>query len=707
MYLQIKKNGNVKYLYLCESVYDKNTKKTKTRNVESYGNYEKLQKERPEFLAELEEKYGNKNIKKQNQRLDNFDKLKELIKKSDVLYSDDSNPIILNYGHQIFKQIWDNDLKLSEHFRYLKNKSKIDYSPDDIALYLSGLKLIDPKSHFDSYKNRHGFLGEPLGEASLNDLYRCLTFLSNNKKTILEHVNLKVSQTMNGRDLSMVFYDCTNCYFETPYNDLLQRSRKIHRLLRDQLREQNIGKDLNDIELDALIDEDPECKAIIDEFIGVPLRMQGSSKEQRRDLPIVSVALVIDKNAIPIDYIIFPGNKSEKKQMVESIEALKKQYNITDTLVVADGGLNSTENLNMLVDHDYGFAVSKSVLTLKKEFEKEFLDLEQYSPILDEQGNPTGTLYLSKPYVASKYIENDDEQGEQEQASENQESSSDNSSTNSENTQESSIDNNTTPKQTKAKRKKIEVECEIIYFYNEERRLTDLRKIESNIEKAKTAVSNKTKLSPTSSLWKQYTNSNVDPKDLKADSLKIDLIEKHKRRAGFTAILWKKSPNGSKLTAKDFGQIYQKLVRIEECFRIMKSNFSIRPMYVRTEDHINAHVLICILSLIVLRLLEIKLSSQNKKLTVSQIVRGFSEANLLLLEHDSECVFIKTNKMKEIIDTSGISQGYEDNYTNILLETLNLKKLKTYNTKQDLRLSLKYHSLEVSNDQLSFIRKSQ
>ena len=92
--------------------------------------------------------------------------------------------------------------------------------------------------------------------------------------------------------------------------------------------------------------------------------MRGMSKEHRYDLPLVSISLVIDENGFPIDFELYNGNTAEISKMQESISKMQEKYNVKNTVVVADRGLNSVSNLNMLQDNNYGFIVDQKISNL-------------------------------------------------------------------------------------------------------------------------------------------------------------------------------------------------------------------------------------------------------------------------------------------------------------------------------------------------------
>ena len=176
----------------------------------------------------------------------------------------------------------------------------------------------------------------------------------------------------------MFFYDVTNAYFEAPLTDEEKKYidhsnlEEIFKIINEYLKKHNLPQ-LN--ELEDYLDEydenlmsleacdpfklfDDKGRLVLENFPNdllyelkqyLFLRMRGLSKEHRFDLPLISIALVIDELGFPVDYEIYAGCSSEFTTMKQSIEKIKEKYHIEDTVLVADRGLNSAVNLQMLL----------------------------------------------------------------------------------------------------------------------------------------------------------------------------------------------------------------------------------------------------------------------------------------------------------------------------------------------------------------------
>lgn len=126
--------------------------------------------------------------------------------------------------------------------------------------------------------------------------------------------------------------------------------------------------------------------------------MRGPSKEHRFDLPLTSIALVINEEGIPIDFYVYAGNASEFKTMAASIESLKQKYNVKESIVVADRGLNSAANLKMLQSNDLGFLMAQKVSNLDQKTTKAMFDPEGYVPII-RQGEEVARFKVVKDWT--------------------------------------------------------------------------------------------------------------------------------------------------------------------------------------------------------------------------------------------------------------------------------------------------------------------
>ena len=684
-YVTTKTTSGKKYLYVIDVSTGPDNKRHQ-KIIESYGNYEKALSKDPDIVEKL---------KKKHHCLSNIERAAAAVMQVSeeialpppdsqdfsFTFRSDSTAVSLIYGLRALYPIWDGDLKLNYKLNYLQARnSDLKGKLNEIAFYLTARKLIEPVSQYRAYREQNLFLHDPLSEVPLRDLYNTLSFIEDNRSEIMKYLNTRV-QDVIGRTMTMVFYDCTNVYFETPYDDKQLLFRQLVKIVKEASEHVGISPE----QIDELAD-DPDVidralfrltQLVSDETC---FRMRGLSKEHRYDLPLVSIALVIDTNGIPIDFEVFPGNKSEYHTMPKLIKDMVDKYQIKKTIVVADRGLNSFANLKMLQDAGLGFIVAQKVSNLKGQYEQEMLnlqdgykpwdsetrlDIEQNAELFDDTGIEADLIYKRCKFKKEGYIM--DEQGE---------------------------------------RKKHQLDCEIMYTYSKKRHERDINQLESDIALARKAVLEKKDMSPTTSAgWRSLVNTRKEVLETeeqkaeaqkeeviitaeseetennteqnkskkktgrkkssaylyKAESLKEEVIEHRRKLAGFAAIVYKDGSNSTTaMTDDDLMRSYHQLVKIEECFRIMKTNFTVRPVFVRTREHIIGHITLCVIALIISRILELRLERNNHKLSLNEIQEALKSRVTAVSSDGNVGIFLKNTEFRNIYTKENMEASVED-----------------------------------------------
>ena len=613
MFLYHQKTAAGVYLYLRES-YRENGKVQK-RKIQSFGNIKKLP---PEKIKELEQKYGTGKEKAiQAERVHKLNERLSLatLSEEDEDYAARPHSAMLHYGHLLLSRLWEQELKLSYKIGYLqKNKTQITaYEVNNIAFFLAALKLIDPASNLKAYENQTNFLCNPIEGILIDNIYAGLDFMGEHKEAIMKYVCKSLQNTNYRQKPRMLFYDCTNCYFETPYDD-----RELFRIRFIRARRRELHKGGLTYEAISKIIEGDDFKNELTaaekaaEEAGLFLRMRGVSKEQRYDLPLISAALVIDDCGIPLDFEVYEGNSSEYTKMPENMAALKKKYNVEDVFMVADRGLNSTENLNMLLNEGMGFIVAQKVSNQTRKIRDLMLARDGWKPYrgaVDKSGKIYNAASESDKLGFFDYKICDFEKTARVADPDNP-----------------------------SKKKTITVKCKIMFTFDKKRQERDLRKLEEEVLRANEAIAQKQLMGRAGgSGWRSLVKTTAEEDQKKkeiyrASALKDNVIKERKAIAGYSAMVY--SPSRKDLKANnmiadlDVLNSYQHLVKIEECFRIMKTNFSIRPMYVRLGRRIIGHCLICILALVMMRMLEIKLAAKGWALSPEKLCQALYDAEV-------------------------------------------------------------------------------
>lgn len=316
-------------------------------------------------------------------------------------------------------------------------------------------------------------------------------------------------------------------------------------------------------------------------------RKKGPSKEHRPD-PIVQMGLLIDSNGIPMAFNTFSGGDSEKTSLLPIIRRVKKDYGLERIIAVADRGLNTSDNTAFLAGtndddsrgHD-GYVYGQSVLSADKEFKAWVLNTEGYihSKEVDKDGE--AVIFTHKSRIYAKTIQLVNRRGK--------------------------------------RSLKMTIYQKQMAYYSEKYAQKQKRERELVLRKAKDLIANPGKYTRATSIGAagyikniKFVKETGEVSDGINLSLNLDKIAEEEKYDGYYSIV----TSEKELSDQEIRDIYRGLWQIEESFKIIKSEFRARPVYLRTENHINAHFLICFVALLILRVLEYKL---DKKYPIKQI----------------------------------------------------------------------------------------
>jgi len=515
-------------------------------------------------------------------------------------FDDDTFNIGYAYLKTIFKQL-DIDSILKEK----QYASKMEYSLSKCCELLTYSRILDPGSIKYTYEHKNQFF-EPF-DLSIDDLYRCLRPLLDCKedifKTIWENTKEKYK-----RDASTSYYDCTNYYFEIEYDD-------------------------------------EDTKNANGEIIKKGLRKRGPEKNHRPD-PIVEMGLLLDKQGFPISYNLFSGSTQEKETLIPEIHNIKRRHSIDKVIVVADRGLNCSDNMIKMAGIDLdkqnrdGYIYGQSVRGADKEFKDWILsDNYKIDKITDDEGNEIIFKHKSRIYPRKMYITRDDKG---------------------------------LTKSGNKKKQSIIVDQKQMVYYSQKYADKQKRDRQMVIEKAKDLIKNPGAYTRATSYGAAGYINNIkfdketgvvsNGSELSLNQAKIDEDAKFD---GYYSIV----TSEENLSDLELRNIYKGLAKIEETFKITKSEFNARPINVRLEDHIDTHFLICFIGLVIIRILQ---DETNNKYTLK---------NLLEKMKNFKCTHETGNLYKLI--------GYkpEIQYLNRKLRvSLDMK----YSTREEIKKILKY-----------------
>ena len=518
----------------------------------------------------------------------------------DNTFEDDTFNIGYAYLKTIFKELDINSV--------LKNKqysSNIEYSLSKACELLTYSRIINPGSIKYTYEHKNQFF-EPF-DLSLDDLYRCLKPLLECKEDIFKTIWENTKEKYH-RDASTSYYDCTNYYFEIEYDD-------------------------------------EDIKSDNGEIIKKGLRKRGPEKNHRPD-PIVEMGLLLDKQGFPISYNLFSGNTSEKETLIPEIHNIKRRHNIDKVIVVADRGLNCSDNMIKMAGIDLdkenrdGYVYGQSVRGADQEFKNWILSGDyKIDKIIDDEGNEIIFKHKSRIYPKKMYITRDDKG---------------------------------LTKSGNKKKQSITVDQKQMVYYSQKYADKQKRDRQMVIEKAKDLIKNPGAYTRATSYGAAgYINNIKFDKETGVVSngselsLNIEKITEDEKLDGYYSIV----TSEENLSDLELRNIYKGLSKIEETFKITKSEFNARPINVRLEDHIEAHFLICFIALVIIRILQDKI---NNKYTIKNLLENMKKF---------KCTHETGNLYKFI--------GYkpEIQYLN---RKFGLNMDKKYDTRENIKKILKY-----------------
>lgn len=366
-------------------------------------------------------------------------------------------------------------------------------------------------------------------------------------------------------------------------------------------------------------------------------RKKGPSKEHRPN-PIRQMGLLMDSRNFPMAFNTFSGGESEKTSLLPTIRRVKKDFNIERVVTVADRGLNTSDNTYLMAGkndnkckHNDGYVYGQSVLGGDKEF-KNFV-LNQSGYVSESRIDKHNKLYdfKCKSRVFAKQITVKDENGKR------------------------CLVDTTYQKQ--------------VVYWSSKYATKQKKERDLVIAKAKDLIANPRKYNRATSIGAAGYINNIKfiketgeiPDGLEL-SLKLDKIKEEEKYDGYYSIV----TSELNLSDNEIIKIYSGLWEIEESFRIIKSEFKARPVYVSTEEHIDAHFLICFVSLLIFRILEYKLEN---KFTTRQIRDSLIE---LSCSHLTENCYLFDFR-NEVIEE--IEKIFNVDFSNKIVKKSEIKKI--------------------------------
>ena len=543
MRLQIVKSKNAQSLYVVKTIY--NNKKRTNKVVEKLGTYENLKKKLyPNEPIEWAKKYVEELNKQEQEGTRNI-----IVKYNPTKIIEKDVQKLFNGGYLFLEKIY-YELGIDKICKQISEKYKFEYDLNNILSRLLYGRIIFPSSKLATYNLSKQFIEQPNFE--LQHIYRALEVISKENEFIQSEL-YKNSLKKSKRNTGILYYDCTNYFFEI---------------------EQEEG-----------------------------LKQYGPSKEHRPN-PITQMGLFMDGDGIPLAFNISPGNTNEQGTLTPTEEKILKDFELSKFIVCTDAGLASTDNRKFNNKDERAFITTQSIKKLKKHLKEWALtkagwklsgDLKEYDISKLEESEETIEKYKNKVFYKERWIKED------------------------------------------GLEQKFIVTFSLKYKYYQQQ-------IRNNqIERAQKAMNNKNfKLEKCNQNdYKRFITKTAVTKDCEvADnnvlSLNTKQIEKEEQYDGFYGVCTNLDDN-----AEEIIKINQRRWEIEESFRIMKSEFKARPVYLSRDDRITAHFTTCFLALVLHRYLEKEL---EEKYTATQIIDTLRNMNLIKHNEDGYIpVFTRTD----------------------------------------------------------------
>ena len=345
MRLGISKSKNSTLFYIIKD-YTKNGKRS-TKIVEKIGNLEEVK-----ILAgNIDYKVWLKNyVKKYNE--EHGQKEIVLIKKNNKKIIEMNKKVSFNVGYLFLQKLY-NELHINDICKEIENKYQFHFDLNEIFSYLVFARIIYPSNKLETYKQCQNFIEQP--KFKLHDEYRALSYIANNIDLIQEQLFNNSLKVIN-RDSRVIYYDCTNYFFEINKED--------------------------------------------------DLRKYGISKQHQPN-PIVGMGLFMDGDGLPLAFNIYPGNKNEQETLIPTENKIINNFKLQNTKLIlcTDAGLASDKIKNFNIKDGRGFVITQSLKKIKKEYKDKIFEEKDWRIINDLRNTYDLNVIMDNEEEREKYDE--------------------------------------------------------------------------------------------------------------------------------------------------------------------------------------------------------------------------------------------------------------------------------------------------------------
>ncbi len=529
-------------LYYVQKSYRTDSGKSSTRTVERLGT-----------LEEVKARFGEENtleaMKEYVKALTKADKEQN----RDVVIKLSQNKLIkkgeqrsYNVGYLFLQKVY-YELGLDKICKKIEKKYKNEYDLNSILSMLLYTRILYPGSKLSSLDDAKKFIEQPT--ADIHQVYRALSLLSKESDNIQAAV-YKNSLKLGKRNDKVLYYDCTNYYFET---------------------EEESG-----------------------------LRQYGYSKEHRPN-PIVQMGLFTDMDGFPLAFCINPGNTAETVTLKPLEEKLKENFNLSKVVVCTDGGLSSYENRKSDSIGGRSFITVQSLKKLEKHLQDWALEMDGWRIVNFKDGD--------KPQL-SEQVYNISELAPKEYA-------------------DSLFCRERWVKVKMGKGEELEQRLIVTFSFKYRDYLKYIRekqieRAEKIIERGVAGKTGKSQNDPKRFIKGESCTADGEMAEHTSYSLNQEMIEQESRFDGFYGICTDLEDNAADIIKTNGGRWI-----IEDCFRITKTDFQARPVFLQRDDRIKAHFLTCFLSLLIYKYLAKKINVGRSHFTPDEIISTLQQMNMI------------------------------------------------------------------------------
>ena len=445
-----------------------------------------------------------------------------------------------------------------------KNHHKFDFNLNHILSDLIYNRILSPSSKRSSFEFAHTLLEKPKYE--LHDVYRALSILAEESDYIQAEL-YRNSNFVHSRNTNVLYYDCTNYFFE--------------------------------------IEQEEDDKRY------------GKGKEHRPN-PIIGMGMFMDADGIPLSFDIFPGNQNEQLSLKPLEQKIIRDFDCSEFIYCSDSGLGSYKNKSFNNVGGRKYVITQSLKKLKKDDKCVALDTKNFKRLGSDQ------------FIDIKTLD----------------------------TSDNTVFNSVFYKEIPIVNKELN---EILIVTYSPKYAAYQKKIRDNqIDRAKKMVSDGGKLKkvrnnandPARFIEITTTTSNGEIAEEKYASINQNKVDEEAMYDGFYAVITNIDGDVEQII-----NINKRRWQIEECFRIMKTDFRARPVYLQKQDRIKAHFLVCFIALLVYRLLEQKL---DNKYTISETLETLRSMELCLFEgYGYTPTYTRTDLTDDLHQIFGFRTDYE------------------------------------------------